>query len=227
LTHILIFFTFPVLAVKPVPPPPKPAARVKPNLLNTRNNNADNLSYTPYVNGPVVNDVSTLTTSQTGDAGDMYAVVNKPKMEKEKESPTNAPTSHNINMNLGNEEYAVVNKRKNLATKPLPPPKPVSTNLSDVRVSFKNKGNKEDEDDDEEDVEEVEELDVDEEAEKNYDVTSQREKVYYNDEIYVSCAEGAELKLDALQQKILDKLRGDIIDEEFQVLVCIFFLLQA
>jgi hypothetical protein len=54
------------------------------------------------------------------------------------------------------------------------------------------------------------------EGDKNVYQTSFKEKVYYNDEIYMT-SQGAELTPDELQEKILKKLRGDVLDKEFEV----------
>jgi hypothetical protein len=79
--------------------------------------------------------------------------------------------------------------------------------------------------DDDDDVDEVEDAEIDDvEADKNYDVTSEREKVYYNDGVYMT-SYTSELTLDALQQSIVDKLRNQTVDEEFEVrFVCLLFL---
>ena len=64
--------------------------------------------------------------------------------------------------------------------------------------------------------EEVEEAEVEPEVERSYS-QAVHERIYYNDEVYMT-SEGASLRLDSVQQYLLDKLRGDDFDEEFQVL---------
>ena len=66
----------------------------------------------------------------------------------------------------------------------------------------------------EEEVEKVE-IDDDVDAERGYDVMA-RERVYYNDDVYMT-SKRTSLKLDSLQQYLLNKLSGDDIDAEFKV----------
>ena len=66
----------------------------------------------------------------------------------------------------------------------------------------------------EEEVEKVE-IDDDADAERGYDVMA-RERVYYNDDVYMT-SKRTSLKLDSLQQYLLNKLSGDDIDAEFEV----------
>ena len=66
----------------------------------------------------------------------------------------------------------------------------------------------------EEEVEKVE-IDGNVDAERGYDVMA-RERVYYNDDVYMT-SKRTSLKLDSLQQYLLNKLSGDDIDAEFEV----------
>ena len=63
----------------------------------------------------------------------------------------------------------------------------------------------------------VEEVEVEDEvdAERSHDVAV-RERVYYNDDVYMT-SQGTSLKLDSVQQYLLDKLSGDDMDAEFKV----------
>ncbi|KAK7101801.1 hypothetical protein V1264_020126 [Littorina saxatilis] len=63
---------------------------------------------------------------------------------------------------------------------------------------------------------ELEETEVDLEAEKQYEVEV-RERVYYNDGVYMTSA-GSDLKHDTVQESLLEKLRGETIDQEFESL---------
>ena len=54
-----------------------------------------------------------------------------------------------------------------------------------------------------------------EKVERGYDVMA-RERVYYNDDVYMT-SKRTSLKLDSLQQYLLNKLSGDDIDAEFEV----------
>ena len=60
--------------------------------------------------------------------------------------------------------------------------------------------------------EEVEEAEV----EGAVDVGAAHQSVYYNDDVYMT-SEGARLKLDSIQQHLLNKLRGDDMAKEFKV----------
>ncbi|XP_070192179.1 receptor-type tyrosine-protein phosphatase epsilon-like [Littorina saxatilis] len=63
---------------------------------------------------------------------------------------------------------------------------------------------------------ELEDNEVDLEVEKQYDAEV-RERVYYNDGVYMTSA-GSDLKLDSVQESLLEKLRGEFIDQEFESL---------
>ncbi|XP_070192173.1 receptor-type tyrosine-protein phosphatase mu-like isoform X2 [Littorina saxatilis] len=65
-------------------------------------------------------------------------------------------------------------------------------------------------------VVELEDNEVDLEVEKQYDAEV-RERVYYNDGVYMTSA-GSDLKLDTVQESLLEKLRGETIDQEFESL---------
>ena len=60
--------------------------------------------------------------------------------------------------------------------------------------------------------EEVEEAEV----EGAVDAVAAHQSVYYNDDVYMT-SEGARLKLDSIQQHLLNKLRGDDMAKEFKV----------